>query len=204
MKPLLFAGLALALSVPAWSQPQQPPPPPAPDDRPAPGGPPQVGGPIQLQNPHRRGEGGPMMGGGGFIGGRTGAMPWLENSGFAPVAAFPAPPPVSMFADGAYLFILRGDTLMQFDKKSLTLLKTVEIPHPLPGVPIAYPRESRSYAPLDRTSVPVPTYPYASNRDRDYDRDKKPDHDKDPVPDGQESARTSPPLLKRPNPGGSQ
>lgn len=41
-----------------------------------------------------------------------------------------APPPVSMFADERYLFILRGDTLMQFDKKTLALLKSVELPRP--------------------------------------------------------------------------
>lgn len=149
MKPIFFVGLALALSVPAWSQPQGPPP-PARGDRPAPveGGPqdgsPQVGGPIQLQNPHRRGPmagggQGPMMGGGqggGFPSDFPGASGGSYNggrNGFFGDNTIPmlVPAPVAMFADERFLFVLRGDTLMQFDKKTLALLKSVELPRPI-------------------------------------------------------------------------
>lgn len=164
IKPI-FAALTLALSVPAWSQPQGPPPPPASGDRPTPDdGLPQVGGPIQLQNPHRRGDGrGPLMGG-GF--GRSGAMPWRENPAFAPAAGLPVP--VSMFADERYLFILRGDTLMQFDKKTLALLKSVELPRP----------------PLPMASPPAFLGGFGQGGAS--------------ASDGQLRSRTSPPLLKRP------
>lgn len=177
MKPLLFAGLALALSVPAWSQPQQAPP-PASDDRRAPDdGPPQVGGPIQLQNPHRRGDGrGPMMAG-GRSGGSSGNFPGALGDGFNDgrtgffgdsTMPMVAPSPVSMFADDRYLFILRGDTLMQFDKKTLTLLKSVELPRP-----------TVNDAPL----------PFVGGYGQGGAS----------VPSGQLRSQTSPPLLRRPD-----
>lgn len=181
MKPMFFAGMTLALSVPAWSQPQgAPPPPPAADNRLAPDdGPPQVGGPIRLQNPHRRGEamGGPMMGGqgGGIMpfgqGGNTVPFPSANNrfgSMMDNTMPMPAPPPVSMFADERYLFILRGDTLMQFDKKSLILLKSVELPRPLVVTP----------------STPFSGVPGISGQGGAL------------TPDGQVRSQTSPPLLR--------
>ncbi len=82
-----------------------------------------------------------------MMGGRSGSyandFPGAPNNGFnggrpdfpggnpMPMPALP----VSMFADERYLFILRGDTLMQFDKKTLTLLKSVELPRPSVAAP---------------------------------------------------------------------
>ena len=106
---------------------------------------PDGGGPIQLQNPHRRGQGqGQGQGRGGMMGG-SGYGPMMGGPG-----AMMAPPPVSMFADERFLFIVRGDTLMQFDKKSLTLLKSVELPRPLPPVQLDANPQMRS-----RTSPPL-------------------------------------------------
>lgn len=140
MKPLLFAGLALVMAVPVWSQPRGNQPLPR-DDRRAPAddmnnddgfddGGPQVDGPIQLQNPDRRNG---QMGGNGdgrFPGDRS-------NGGIYLRPPVEAQPPVSMFADDRYLFVLRGDTLMQFDKRSLVLIKSVELPRTLTSTRIS-------------------------------------------------------------------
>ena len=130
MKHLALIAVAVALCVPSLAQPNP-------------------GGPVQLRNPHRGGGGfgggGNFSGGGisGFDGGgRTGAMPWLEDM---PPAPAPAPPPVSIIADGPYLFIVRGDTLMQFDKKTLKLLNSVELPRPAPPANAPAQDELKSY-----------------------------------------------------------
>ncbi len=104
---------------------------------------PNPGDPVQLRNP-RRGGGGFGGGGNGF-GGNNGngfGVPGAPNNGYYggnPAFNAPAPtpptPPVSMFVDGPHLFILRGDTLMQFDKKTLKLLNSVELPRPAPPAP---------------------------------------------------------------------
>ena len=79
-------------------------------------------------------SGGGSFAGGGFAGGPTPLPPGQGFPGEGPTGMPPAPP-VTMLADGAYLFILRGDTLMQFDKKTLRLLNSVELPHPAPPAP---------------------------------------------------------------------
>jgi len=130
MKPLLFAGLALALVVPAWSQLQPQNPPPAPlDGRGRSDGAPRagqspIGGPIQL---HSR----PLIGGYSGPPLRSPYNVRPETRDFAP----PQPPPATMFADERFLYILRGDTLMKFDKQTLTLLQSVELPRPTRQVP---------------------------------------------------------------------
>ena len=103
---------------------------------------PNPGGPVQLHNPHNSAAGG-FMGGGGVAGGGGGlaggggvggGMPGGQfGQGFFSASPMQAPPtpPATMLSDGAFLFILRGDTLMQFDKKTLTLLRSVELPHPV-------------------------------------------------------------------------
>ncbi len=118
MKHLTFAGAAiLCIAAPLLAQPNP-------------------SGPVQLHNPHRGGDGGLGGGGGGFSGG----FGYSGPGSFGPESPIPAPmqappqPPVTMLADGAYLFILRGNTLMQFDKKTLRLLNSVELPHPTNGV----------------------------------------------------------------------
>lgn len=159
MKPLLLAGLALAVVVPAWSQIQgQNRPPAPPNDRMAPpdddrrgDGPPRaneppVGGPIQLRGPRRGGyDNGPPIDG---------------RPEFAP----PPPPPTTMFADERFLYVLRGDTLMKFDKSNLTLLQSVELPRPIRpaqgGGPFEGSLRSRTSPPLLRRQAPAnpPTF----------------------------------------------
>jgi len=168
MKNLLFAGLALALVVPAWSQtqPQNPPPPPR-DGGMAPGedapdnGDPQPDVPMQPRDPHPRGEGGgPQAGESPFgdgkgpqFGGRSGRRDGgFGNNPFGPPMAPPPQPPVSMFADDRFLFILRGDTLMKFDKTNLTLLQSVELPRPVAPAPDGAPAPASLRA---RTSPPL-------------------------------------------------
>jgi len=152
MKPLLFAGLALALVVPAWSQLQPQNPLPAPPDRNGRGeGVPQdgdlsIGSSIRLRHP-RRGD-------------DDNAFPFGDRSGFGPgMGNFgpPQPPPATMFADERFLYILRGDTLMKFDKGNLTLLQSVELPH---GRPPLSNFESRTSPPLLRRVPPAnpPTF----------------------------------------------
>jgi len=152
MKHLLLAGLALAIVVPAWSQLQPQNRPPAPPDENGRGdGPPQageppVGGPIQLRHPRRGADdNGPPMDD------RTGFGPGMGN--FGP----PQPPPATMFADERFLYILRGDTLMKFDKQTLTLLQSVELPRPIRPAQDGGPSEgslrSRTSPPLVRRGM---------------------------------------------------
>ncbi len=118
---ILVTGLAASLSLPALAQP---------------------GGPVELHNPHRRGGEGPMggAGGGGMMPGGPGNgyfggnMPF--NTATATAVTPVAPPSVAMFADGAYLFVLRGDSLYQFDKKTLKLVNSTQLPQPIVSTPI--------------------------------------------------------------------
>ncbi|RYX83562.1 hypothetical protein EON83_14275 [bacterium] len=87
-----------------------------------------VGGPIQLRNPHRRGTDTPT----GEAGNTTEVAPLFSISGgkLVPLASL-APPAVAMHTDGPYLFVLRGDSLYQFDKKTLKLINSTELPRPV-------------------------------------------------------------------------
>ncbi|BCM94169.1 hypothetical protein IAD21_06072 [Abditibacteriota bacterium] len=109
---ILVSGLVASLSLPVWAQP---------------------GGPIQLRNPNRRGGDMGPGGLGGMMPGAPGNGYYGGNPAFntdVPIAPT-TPPSVAMFADGAYLFVLRGDTLFQFDKKTLKLLNSTELPRPI-------------------------------------------------------------------------
>lgn len=76
-----------------------------------------VTGPVELHNPHRRSS----------IG-TTEATPF-SVSPIATTALSPTTvPPVALYADGPYLFVLRGDSLFQFNKKTLKLLHSVQLP----------------------------------------------------------------------------
>lgn len=116
----LVAGLVASLAFPALSQP---------------------GGPIELRNPHRRATEGVAGSSPLGSGGQTGGIPGFSGGGgfgyvpgFQPTPPTPivASPSAAMLADGPYLFSLRGDSLFQFDKKTLKLLNSAPLPHPTP------------------------------------------------------------------------
>ena len=103
----------------------------------------QPGGPVELHNPHRRGDrpmdnGAPMGGnGGGFPNMAPGGASFNgfgigNGPGFypAPQTVIVAPPAIAMLADGPYLFVMRGNSLFQFDKKAFRLLTSAELPTP--------------------------------------------------------------------------
>lgn len=105
-----------------------------------------AGGPIQLQNPH------PFE---GFGRGSSPLAPIGQPGGTQGTP--PPPPPATMATDDSYLFILRDDALFQFDKKTLTLLKTVQLPRLTPPAPpdAANGVHSRTSPPLLKRSSRV-------------------------------------------------
>ncbi len=116
------------------------------------------GEPVQLRGPRR--SGGFGGGGNGFGAGGNGFSPNAPGNGFyagrgadgfgfnTNLAPNPPAPSVSMFVDGLFLFILRGDTLMQFDKKTLRLLNSVELPRPTASAPTGGELKSHTAPPL--------------------------------------------------------